>query len=71
VFKRNPPAFDTRSVYPPSRAVQRRRDDQGQAVLRLIVEAASPRPDDTVLDVACGPGFVACAFAHAKQRVST
>ena len=34
-----------------------------QAVLRLIVEAASPRPDDTVLDVACGPGLVVCAFA--------
>jgi len=27
-----------------------------EAVLRLIVEAASLRPDDTVLDVACGPG---------------
>jgi len=25
-----------------------------EAVLRLIVEAALPRPDDTVLDVACG-----------------
>src|SRR6516165_8310565 len=34
-----------------------------EAVLRLIVEAASPRPDDTVLDVACGPGLVVCAFA--------
>jgi len=38
------------------------------AVLRLIVEAASPRPDDTVLDVACGPGLVLCAFAqHVRQ----
>ena len=34
-----------------------------EAVLRLIVEAASPLPDDTVLDVACGPGLVVCAFA--------
>jgi ubiquinone/menaquinone biosynthesis C-methylase UbiE len=34
-----------------------------EAVLRLIVEAASPRLDDTLLDVACGPGLVVCAFA--------
>jgi ubiquinone/menaquinone biosynthesis C-methylase UbiE len=31
--------------------------------LRLIVAAASPGPDDTVLDVACGGGIVVCAFA--------
>jgi len=31
--------------------------------LRMIVEAARPAPDDTVLDVACGPGLVVCAFA--------
>ena len=31
--------------------------------LRLIVEAARPAPGDTVLDVACGPGLVVCAFA--------
>jgi SAM-dependent methyltransferase len=31
--------------------------------LQLIVDAASPRPDDTVLDVACGGGIVVCAFA--------
>src|SRR5262245_65157586 len=39
-----------------------------EAALRLIVEAASPLPDDTVLDVACGPGLVVCAFApHVRQ----
>jgi SAM-dependent methyltransferase len=39
-----------------------------EAVLRLIVEAASPRPDDALLDVACGPGLVVCAFApHVRQ----
>src|SRR5215472_5904319 len=39
-----------------------------EAVLRLIVEAASPRPDDTVLNVACDPGLVVCAFApHVRQ----
>jgi ubiquinone/menaquinone biosynthesis C-methylase UbiE len=31
--------------------------------LRMIVEAASPVPTDTVLDVACGGGIVVCAFA--------
>jgi ubiquinone/menaquinone biosynthesis C-methylase UbiE len=34
-----------------------------KVVLRLIVETASPRPDDCVLDVACGSGLVVCAFA--------
>ena len=29
----------------------------------MIVEAARPGPDDTVLDVACGGGIVVCAFA--------
>ena len=31
--------------------------------VRMIVEAARPGPDDTVLDVACGGGIVVCAFA--------
>jgi len=31
--------------------------------LKMIVEAADPGPDDTVLDVACGGGLVARAFA--------
>ena len=36
--------------------------------LRMIVDAASPRPGDTVLDVACGGGLVVCAFApHVKH----
>src|SRR5580658_4181169 len=38
--------------------------------LQLIVDAARPAADDTVLDVACGGGLVARAFAphvrHAK-----
>src|SRR5262249_32953008 len=32
-------------------------------VLRMIVNRASAGPTDTVLDVACGPGIVVCAFA--------
>src|SRR5260370_1752268 len=36
--------------------------------LRMIVKAARPAPDDTVLDVACGPGLVVCAFApHVRE----
>jgi ubiquinone/menaquinone biosynthesis C-methylase UbiE len=34
-----------------------------EAALRMIVEAARPAPDDRLLDVACGPGLVVCAFA--------
>ena len=34
-----------------------------EAALKLIVEASGAGPDDTVLDVACGPGLVVCAFA--------
>jgi ubiquinone/menaquinone biosynthesis C-methylase UbiE len=36
--------------------------------LRMIVEAARPGPDDTVLDVACGGGIVVCAFAPYVRR---
>jgi SAM-dependent methyltransferase len=39
-----------------------------QTALRMVVEAAAPGPDDTVLDVACGPGIIVCAFApHVRQ----
>jgi SAM-dependent methyltransferase len=34
-----------------------------EAALQMIVDAAQPGPDDTVLDVACGGGIVVCAFA--------
>ena len=34
-----------------------------ERALQMIVEAARPGPDDTVLDVACGPGLIICAFA--------
>ena len=36
---------------------------QDEAALRLVVEFSGAGPDDTVLDVACGPGIVVCAFA--------
>ena len=31
--------------------------------LQMIVKAARPAPDDSLLDVACGPGLVVGAFA--------
>lgn len=31
--------------------------------LRMIIAAARPQPQDTVLDVACGGGIIVCAFA--------
>lgn len=39
-----------------------------QQALRMIVEAAQATSDDTILDVACGPGLVVCAFApHVRK----
>ena len=38
--------------------------------LKMIVNAARPGPKDTVLDVACGPGLVVCAFAPYAGRVT-
>jgi ubiquinone/menaquinone biosynthesis C-methylase UbiE len=36
--------------------------------LRMIVVAARPDPGDCLLDVACGPGLVVCAFApHVRE----
>jgi ubiquinone/menaquinone biosynthesis C-methylase UbiE len=34
-----------------------------EAVLSLLVRAANPRPEDRMLDVACGPGTVVAAFS--------
>jgi SAM-dependent methyltransferase len=38
--------------------------------LRMIVEAAQPASDDRLLDVACGPGLVVCAFAPHVQAAT-
>jgi SAM-dependent methyltransferase len=38
--------------------------------LRLLVETAGAGSDDTVLDVACGPGLVVCAFARAVRHAT-
>src|SRR5690242_7110441 len=41
-----------------------------QAALAKIVAATSAGPSDEVLDVACGPGIVACAFARTARYVN-
>ncbi len=38
--------------------------------LRLIVDFTGASADDTVLDVACGPGLVVCAFAHVVRHAT-
>jgi SAM-dependent methyltransferase len=41
-----------------------------EAALRLIVEASGAGPEDTVLDVACGPGLVVAAFARVVRHAT-
>jgi SAM-dependent methyltransferase len=38
--------------------------------LALLVEASGAGPDDTVLDVACGPGLVVAAFARVVRHAT-
>ncbi|MDR3750313.1 MAG: methyltransferase domain-containing protein [Terracidiphilus sp.] len=40
------------------------------ALLGLMAECAAPRPTDTLLDVACGPGIISCFFAPLAARVT-
>jgi ubiquinone/menaquinone biosynthesis C-methylase UbiE len=41
-----------------------------EEILDLMVDACVVTPQDVVLDVACGPGLTACAFAKAAARVA-
>jgi SAM-dependent methyltransferase len=41
-----------------------------EAALRTVVDFSGAGPDDTVLDVACGPGILACAFARVARHVT-
>jgi ubiquinone/menaquinone biosynthesis C-methylase UbiE len=41
-----------------------------EAALRLLVEWSGAGPSDTVLDVACGPGLVAVAFARGTAHAT-
>jgi ubiquinone/menaquinone biosynthesis C-methylase UbiE len=56
----------TRQAVPFSTAAEIRNEE----VLRRIVEMAHAGPTDTVLDVACGPGLLACAFARVTKHVT-
>jgi ubiquinone/menaquinone biosynthesis C-methylase UbiE len=40
-----------------------------EGALQLLVAAAATTAADTMLDVACGPGLVACAFARVARQV--
>jgi len=41
-----------------------------EAALRLVVESSGAGAADTVLDVGCGPGILACAFARVARHVT-
>ena len=41
-----------------------------ERALELLVEASGAGPDDTVLDVACGPGLVVAAFAKVARHAT-
>jgi SAM-dependent methyltransferase len=41
-----------------------------ERALQMLVEASGAGPDDTVLDVACGPGLVVAAFARVARWVT-
>jgi len=41
-----------------------------EEALRLLLDFTEAGPADTVLDVACGPGLVVCAFARVARRVT-
>jgi ubiquinone/menaquinone biosynthesis C-methylase UbiE len=38
--------------------------------MQILIELSGVRRDDTVLDVACGPGMVACEFARHARHVT-
>ena len=41
-----------------------------ERALELLLAITDAGPDDTVLDVACGPGIVACAFARQVRHAT-
>src|SRR5437762_2198415 len=41
-----------------------------EEALRLLVDFAGAGPEDTVLDVACGPGLVVCALAAVVRHAT-
>jgi len=43
---------------------------RNEEALNRIVQWAETGPDDTVLDVACGPGLLVCAFARVARHAT-
>jgi SAM-dependent methyltransferase len=41
-----------------------------EAALRLVVDFSGAGPEDTALDVACGPGLLVCAFAPVVRHAT-
>src|SRR5437016_3412379 len=41
-----------------------------EEALRRLVDCTGAGPEDTVLDVACGPGLVVCAFAQVVRHAT-
>ena len=41
-----------------------------EELIEIMLRASGATAKDTVLDVACGPGIVACAFARAAKQVT-
>ena len=56
----------TRQAVPFSQAAAIRNEE----ALNRIVQWADAGPEDTVLDVACGPGLLACAFARVVKHAT-
>jgi ubiquinone/menaquinone biosynthesis C-methylase UbiE len=56
----------TRQAVPFSTAAAIRNEE----ALNRIVQWAGAGPEDTVLDVACGPGLLVCAFARAVKHAT-
>lgn len=43
---------------------------RNEEALNFLVRAAAAGPEDTVLDVACGPGLLVCAFARVVRHAT-
>jgi len=56
----------TRQAEPFARRHGYHRDE----ILELMAECAAVHPDQTVLDVACGPGIISCFFAKRARHVT-
>jgi ubiquinone/menaquinone biosynthesis C-methylase UbiE len=48
----------------------RRHENSHEGLLQLMVECAEVQKEDTVLDIACGPGIVSCFFARDASHVT-